>query len=54
MTNLAVQQEDYSVAVDINAAGQVVGYSTSTYFVDDGSCTPDAPYYPNCGPGGTG
>ena len=55
MTNLAVQQEDYSAAADINAAGLVVGYSaySYSYFVDDGSCTPDHPSYPDCGPGGT-
>lgn len=52
MTNLAVPQADYSFALDINAAGLVVGESTYSYFVDDGSCTPDSPNYPDCG-GGT-
>ncbi len=51
MTSLA--RDSYSTAADINAAGHVVGTSTYAYFVDDGSCTPDHPYYPNCGPGGT-
>ena len=51
MTSLA--RDSYSTAADINALGHVVGTSTYAYFVDDGSCTPDHPYYPNCGPGGT-
>ena len=51
MTSLA--RDDSSTAADINAAGHVIGTSTYAYFVDDGSCTPDHPYYPNCGPGGT-
>ena len=47
MTSLTVQETSY--AADINAAGQVVGDSTYVYFVPEGGCTPDYPYYPNCG-----
>jgi probable HAF family extracellular repeat protein len=45
MTILA--RGDYSTAADINAAGHVVG--SNTYLVPDETCTPDNPYYPNCG-----
>ena len=49
MTNPAnLASGNHSTAVDINSAGQVVGSSTYAYFDDEG-CTPDAPYYPNCG-----
>jgi probable HAF family extracellular repeat protein len=52
-TFTSLARDVLSEAADINAAGQVVGSSANAYFVDDGSCTPDSPYYPNCGPGGT-
>ncbi len=52
-TDLAVEGEDYSFAIEINDAGQVVGESTNSYsyFVDDGICTPDYANYPDCGGG---
>lgn len=52
-TMISLARNTYSTARDVNSAGHVVGSSTYAYFVDDGSCTPDHPYYPNCGPGGT-
>jgi probable HAF family extracellular repeat protein len=45
MTSLA--RSYYTTAEDINAAGRVVG--SNTIIVFDEGCTPDHPYYPNCG-----
>ena len=53
MTNLAVQDEITALPRTSMPRARSSATVLIAYFVDDGSCTPDAPYYPNCGPGGT-